>query len=388
MSRYKEDILEAKERLSAWWDHELIDRPCLSFWTPKSGVKLKDLGNPLDYFDPFFLAEYWSAIDKALDDFERFSAFYQFGGEAIPRFFPNYGAGIMASVFGIEPKFQTRTVWFQRETSVKEIINLLEEVKLNDNNPWYKRLIQVTETAAKRGASNFCVAITDLGGILDILSSFLGPIKVIVTMKRNPDLINACRMVILEKWMSVYAVLQDIIQKYGEGFNSWMNIWCPKRWYPLQSDFSAFLNPKWFKEFVLPDIKYQAEHIDYSIYHLDGLDALKHLDDILNIDSLDGIQWVPGAGKPLRSSDQWMFIYKKIQEAGKSVIIDNFEQPERVAHFYKVLDPKLLFTTLVIPDNVRAAFILPTFMGGLEGKGNFREFKREYRGKRINKNGE
>ena len=40
MSSYKEDIKEAKERWNAWWDHELIDRPCLSYWAPRPMQKL------------------------------------------------------------------------------------------------------------------------------------------------------------------------------------------------------------------------------------------------------------------------------------------------------------------------------------------------------------
>jgi hypothetical protein len=33
----------------------------------------------------------------------------------------------------------------------------------------------------------------------------------------------------------------------------------------------------------------------YSLFHLDGPGALKHLDSLLELDALDGIQWVSGA---------------------------------------------------------------------------------------------
>ncbi len=32
---YKEDSDKAKERMNAWWDHEIIDRPVLSYYYPK-----------------------------------------------------------------------------------------------------------------------------------------------------------------------------------------------------------------------------------------------------------------------------------------------------------------------------------------------------------------
>ncbi|MHA1725680.1 MAG: hypothetical protein ACTSXH_12745 [Promethearchaeota archaeon] len=40
MSKFKEDIIEAKERMEAWWDHEIIDRPYIGFWVPKEGKKI------------------------------------------------------------------------------------------------------------------------------------------------------------------------------------------------------------------------------------------------------------------------------------------------------------------------------------------------------------
>lgn len=381
MSRYKEDIEEAKQNLAAWWDHELRSRPILSYWTPKPKVRLSQLGDILEYFDPFFLAEFWDKIDEALEEFERQSELIMFEGEAIPRFLPTYGPGIMASVFGISPKFQSRTVWFHSNIGVEDIENVLEDTKINMNNPWFERLVRVTRTAAKHGGKDYCVGMTDLGGILDVISSFLGPTKTILTMRRDPALIDRCRNIIMDKWMKVYNVLQSEIEQHSFGCNSWMNIWCPKRWYPIQCDFSAFLSPKWFERFALPDIKTQAEQFDYAVYHLDGPDALKHLDSLLEIDALDGIQWVPGAGNELKCSDEWLPVYKKIQDAGKSAIIDYFELPERLNHFYKELDPRYLFISTVFTDYYRAQFQTPEFIGGHANKGNFRAFKKELRRK-------
>lgn len=68
-----------------------------------------------------------------------------------------------------------------------------------------------------------------------------------------------------------------------------MNIWCPKRRYPIQCDFSAMLSPKLFKRFVLPDILTQAEHMDYSIYHLGGPNEIPYIDDIFASPKINGI---------------------------------------------------------------------------------------------------
>lgn len=71
--------------------------------------------------------------------------------------------------------------------------------------------------------------MTDLGGILDVFSSFLGAREIILTIKRRPDIIDACRAIILEKTLKVYDDLQKIISKYNDGCNAWLNVWNKKR---------------------------------------------------------------------------------------------------------------------------------------------------------------
>jgi len=49
---------------------------------------------------------------------------------------------------------------------------------------------------------------------------------------------------------------------------------------------------------------------------------LPHLDSLLGIEDLDGIQWVPGEGQP--NCGHWPEVYQKIHAAGKKIqVIDN-----------------------------------------------------------------
>ncbi len=273
----------------------------------------------------------------------------------------------MASVLGVTPEYKSGTMWFHRPTELKDIISLLESVKLNDNNEWYSRLKRVTEISARRGKkANYCVSMTDLGGILDILVSFLGPTKIIIEMKRNPGLIDTCRAIIMEKYLKVYDELQDIINHYTDGCNSWLNLWCPKRYYTMQCDFSVMLNQHFFKRFVLPDLIEQAEHMDYSIYHLDGPEQIRFVDDILP--HVTGIQYVPGLkpNMPQDGDDHWMPLYKKIQNAGKNIHMMIFNH-KKIAPVYKKLDTSKIFVYAVFLSRSIANCYLPTFIGGNGG---------------------
>jgi hypothetical protein len=50
------------------------------------------------------------------------------------------------------------------------------------------------------------------------------------------------------------------------------------------------------------------------------VDALRHLDAILEIKNLNAIQWTPGVGEPQGGDARWYPLYKKILSSGKSVM--------------------------------------------------------------------
>jgi hypothetical protein len=192
-------------------------------------------------------------------------------------------------------------------------------------------------------------------------------------MKRQPSIIDTCREIILEKLLKVFDKLQQIISCYCDGCNNWLNVWSRKRYYTIQCDFSAMLNPNWFKRFALPDIISQIEHMDCALYHMDGPNQIKYLEELVTIPQLNGIQWVPGQGKPPQGAEEWMSLYKKIQEAGKNLVID--APPENVPHLYKILDPKGLYVRTFYRTERIAEQYLPSFLGGKEGEIIFKAVK-------------
>ncbi|MHA1372246.1 MAG: hypothetical protein ACTSWN_08920 [Promethearchaeota archaeon] len=357
----KEDVERKKERMDAWWDHEIIDRPVIGFIYPNPEIPIKG------FFDGWLLAKEPDNIDGFIQNFEaNVLESRVFGGDLMPNLHPNYGPGIMAAVLGCKPVFKTNTNWFCKTIPLDEILEYLEDVQINMNNEWFARLIKITEKSAWHARGRYQVAVTDLGGVLDILASFLHYRDIFYAMKRKPGLIDACRQIILEKTLMVYDKLQTIIESHGYGCNSWLNCWCRRRWYPIQCDFAYMLSPELFKRFALPDIRAQAEHLDYAIYHLDGINQLQFLDDLLKEPAITGIQWVPGAGKPEPGSDTWMHVHEKILGAGKNVVTN--VSPERISHLYKNLEKKGLFLTTQFMAEIFAEFFLPAFIGGYECK--------------------
>ena len=88
----------------------------------------------------------------------------------------------------------------------------------------------------------------------------------------------------------------------------------------LQSDISLMISEEDFRRFVLPYLQEQCRKIDYTLYHLDGIDAIRHLDAILEIEELNAVQWTPGEGEPQGGNPCWYDLYRKILDKGKSVM--------------------------------------------------------------------
>ena len=98
-------------------------------------------------------------------------------------------------------------------------------------------------------------------------------------------------------------------------------MWCEGKTAAVQCDFSVFIGNSMWREFVLPGVEEEVNYLDHCFYHLDGKQQLMHLDDLLALPNLDGVQWVPGAGEPAMFARCWRYILKKILHAGKKVIV-------------------------------------------------------------------
>ena len=54
------------------------------------------------------------------------------------------------------------------------------------------------------------------------------------------------------------------------------------------------MSPEQGKRYVIPSIEEEVEALDHASYHYDGKEALVHLDNVLGIQGIEVIQWVPG----------------------------------------------------------------------------------------------
>jgi len=342
---FKEDWEKAKERFNAFWSGEIVDRCCFAVTAPRN----KPLDSRIELREAKDLVQRWTDSEFRLEEAMHYFSNNYFGGEAFPMFWNNLGPGVGASFMGSGYKLAKDTIWFDVNPIIKDWKDM-PEIKLNKESAMWKIAWNMTEKFCMNGNGKYHVGITDLGGNFDIAVSLRGNDALLYDLYDYPEEVKALINQIDNVWFQAYDLMQGLLNKYVEGSSAWMGIWCKKRWYPLQCDFSAMISAEMFEKFVKLSLKREAEHMDYSIYHLDGPGQIRHLDNLLDIDGINGIQCVPGATLSERTgefhstfySETWIPVYKKIQEKGKNLVLTEVH-PSEIDDLLGCLSPKGLY---------------------------------------------
>jgi hypothetical protein len=292
---------------SAWWKGEL-DRPLV----------VLECIERLDAYDPHcasvFLGNY--PLDKPagdiLNEFEPRLKNTHYLGDSFPRFWPNFGPGILAAFCGAQVHPAWDTTWFSPHQT-GSITDL--HVNIDWQNPWWLRVVEFTQAAVDIWGDELAVGFTDLGGNLDILASLRTSQQLLTDLVDAPAEVDRLVGETTRTWLAYYDRLFELSSVPGRGITCWGPLWSTGRGYMLQSDTAYMISPKMYERFVLPDLEACCAAMDYAFYHLDGKGQIRHLDMLLSLEHMRGIQWVPGDGNP--APEHWLPLLKRIRDAGK-----------------------------------------------------------------------
>lgn len=328
MNSYKQDIEACQRRVDAWWEHEIIDRAVVQVRVPRAPQSVEVTPEPED-------VEGWFTDPKlVVPRLKQDLANTVFCGEAFPVVFPVSISmvAITAAYLGSPLQFgSTRTTWSQ------PIIDNWEPrlaFRFDPANRWWQ-VSQRLLNAAVEQADGYYVGVPDLNGPTEILALLRGTERLATDFYDHPRQIKPALAEINRAWYDAWRAADAIAQRSGGHF-FWMGIWSDRPATDLQSDFSCMMSPEMFDEYFLPYLAEQTEMVERTIYHLDGPGAIVHLDSLLALPDLDGIQWVPGAGAA--QAVEWIDLLKRIQHAGKLVYA--YCEADEVQALLRELDPE------------------------------------------------
>lgn len=313
----RERFNELRETYRKWWAGELR-RPIVPIFTyghETDPSRIDNAKGPALIFPnawDFSITprEFVETHDAVLSD-------RRWHGDAFP-IFPTtaFGPGTMAAFLGCTPVGAPSTVWFMPP---RENIPLEElHFEFDGDNRYYRRVVDTFEAAVEKWQGSVIIGMVDMGGILDVLSSFRGAENLLIDLIENPEEVLRCISELQEMWFLYYDKLNAILAPSAQGYSQWFPLYGEKPGYILQSDFSYMISPAMFDTFVAPELSASADRLSNAVYHMDGIGQIPHLESLLAIDGIKGIQWVPGSGEPEKRC--WDELLSKILASGKKLL--------------------------------------------------------------------
>jgi len=313
---FKDNWQETKQRYDAWLHGGKTDRPLLGL---RATGRKKPPEAPLEeppYDDLFDL--YTNAYKRYARTMNLFHQ-TEFLAESLPQTGAGLGAGSMALYLGSDAVLTEETVWFT--DWIKDYDGL--DFKYDPDNKWWQiHYGQFRQLAGLFAGTDVLVGLPDICEGIDILSAMRGPMLCCFDLYDYPDQVKKALKQITGLYKVYYNAIYDVVKRPdGTSLYGPYNVYGNGKSAKLQCDYCALISPEHFDEFVLPYLREQCEDLDNTVYHLDGVECIVHLDSLLSLERLGAVQWRAPVGPPSihSANEDWFEMYKKIKSAGKGL---------------------------------------------------------------------
>ncbi len=335
---FKPDFQPAQERWLAFWNQELIDRPCCNMRAPRDGV------TPVA--GPPYLSGAREDFGPVIDRILAGAATVWYGGDLMPSYTPSFGPDMMSAWLGADLEFDERGFGTNWVVACIEDWDDALPLALNPDNYWWRRMLDFCRALGEAMRDKMLVAHLDLHSNMDTLSAMRTPAKLCLDMMDIPETIDRAMADVRALYQPIYDALYQAANMGAHGTCGWVPAYHPVRTNTIQCDFAALIGPEHFRRWVVPALEEEAAYLGHCVYHYDGPECLVHLADICAIPGLDCIQWTTGARN--KAFIEWMDLLKEIQARGVSLWIPC--DCESIKVFHRELKPNMLFYDCSAPS--------------------------------------
>ncbi len=339
----KPDFDKAMERIYAWYEQEIVDRAPIRFAAHNAQYSVSPhlVKKWASLKDRWFDAEY--QVDLFIDSIKN----QKFYAETFPVFAPNLGPEVYAAYHGCELEYQDVTSY-----AIPHIEDWAEigKVKFDRNNPYFKKIDELTYMALEKCKGQFMVGYTDLHPGMDCAAAWRDPQNLCLDLLMYPYETKELIKLSNKHFQEIFDYYDDILKKHNQLSVAWMAIPSYGKMHIPSCDFAAMISPEQFEEFTLEEIRNEIKPMSHNVFHLDGKGVAKHVDHILAMPEINAIQWVQGMGDDTPIM-QWVPFIKKIQAAGKSVVVDL--QVNEIEDFIAAMDPKGLMLCIAADEKIQ-----------------------------------
>ena len=293
------DFNRIKERMTALWNHEILDRCCVSVIYEEPEKRQAIDAFPVGSEDRM---RYWTDPEIVLQRNLSHMDNTYYAGDAFPLVSLNLGpAGHAGFVKNMKWSYEPSTIW-----------------------------------------GEYLISMPDLAGNMDVLAALRGSQELLVDfLAEDEAVIRECLDRIQRMWEAgleeTYKIVEDC--NHGGSTIGWLRTWAPGLHGQIQCDISVMFSNDIYEKYARRELEKQSGFLEYPLYHFDGMEQIRHLDTLLSVEKLRMIQWTSVVGQP--SPLQFIDQLKKIQEKGKGLFL--LLKPEEIEPAMEQLSSKGLF---------------------------------------------
>jgi hypothetical protein len=206
------------------------------------------------------------------------------------------------------------------------------------SNPWYLKLLELTEAYVRNASGRYPVTMTVLKGPSEIMTAMRGYERLCLDFYDCPEEVHGLASFCTDIWIEVARSLFEIIPPFDGGYAApRLEVWAPGRLVRFEEDAVILFSSDTYREFILEYDRRIASSFDYSLMHTHSGDT-KFIRDLLEIDELPCVQVTIDPNGPHYT--ELIPLLKDTQEAGKALIVTHELGDEDLDILAEELSPK------------------------------------------------
>jgi hypothetical protein len=343
-------------RYRAFWARDAVSRPLVGF-SFKSWFPLQEYAASAAWQDSEYLTQEMVTPEAFLDDQERLLQEGEVVEDDILR-----GASPSQAVPWLDGMLGSRLRILPGSILGEERLlpwDDLWRLQLDPAHPWVATYLAFIDALVTRSAGRFPVSHGTLHGPSDMAASLRGHSQSVLDLLYEPE--NAARL--LAQMAGIFreitvAAWERIPLWHGGYYDAQYQLWAPGPIIRMQEDASGLYSPRLYRTFLQPVDRTLAGHFACAFMHLHST-SMFLLDAFLEIAELRCLEVnyeLISGGPPVSGMLPY---WRRIQEAGRSLLIRGSFTPDEARELMDGLDPRGLYLYIMVENATEIETLRP-----------------------------
>ncbi len=214
----------------------------------------------------------------------------------------------------------------------------LEHVLPLAANPWYAKLMELTEAMVRHANGRYPITQTLMRGPADLAVALRGHARLAFDLYDHPDEVKHVVRRCSDLWIEIARAQFALMPPFDGGYPApRLEVWAPGQLIRVEEDATILFSPRAYSEFFQESDRRIASSFDFSILHTHSANW-KLVTSLLEIPELSAVQMIFDPSGP--SVAEMLPVLKRVQECGKALLITHELSDVGLAPLLNELSPR------------------------------------------------